>query len=280
MTGKQQTLGLIAGAGRLPFMVADGARKSGLRVVCAGLYGNAHKSLRQHVDIFYEVPLARPGTWIKRLRSEGAVRTIMAGKVEKHQVFTPGRILKYLPDCKALKIWYWTLRKRDKQNDTILCALADELARGGIILDDSTRYCREHLADAGTMTGREPDSRVKEDIEFGWNIVKRLGEVDIGQAITVKEREVIAVEAIEGTARMIERTGRLCRKGGWTLIKTSKPDQDMRFDVPCIGPETIKSLSQNRGKCIVLEASKTIIIDKPQTLRLAERLGIAIVGHN
>jgi DUF1009 family protein len=103
--------------------------------------------------------------------------------------------------------------------------------------------------------------------------------MDIGQAIAVREKEVIAVEAIEGTAKMIERAGRLCRKGGWTLIKTSKPNQDMRFDVPCVGPDTITSLAENGGKCLVVEADKTIIIDKPETIKLADQLGIIILGR-
>ena len=139
-------------------------------------------------------------------------------------------------------------------------------------------YCQEHLAEAGVMTRRQPASQVEHDITFGWPLAKKLGELDIGQAIAVKEREVIAVEAIEGTAEMIKRAGRFCQAGGWTLIKTSKPKQDMRFDVPCVGPETIQDLADNGGRCLVIEAKKTIIIDKPQTLELADQLGIAVVG--
>ena len=139
-------------------------------------------------------------------------------------------------------------------------------------------YCQEHLAGAGVMTSCQPAAYVQHDIEFGWPLAKKLGELDIGQAIAVKEREVIAVEAIEGTAEMIKRAGRFCRAGGWTLIKTSKPKQDMRFDVPCVGPETIRDLAANGGGCLVVEAQKTIIIDKPQTLDLANQLGIAVVG--
>ena len=167
----------------------------------------------------------------------------------------------------------------DKQNDTLLNALAQELASGGIILEDSTKYCKEHMATLGVMTRNKPGASLEGDIEFGWPIVKKLGELDIGQAIAVREREVIAVEAIEGTAKMVERAGQVCRKGGWTLIKTAKPNQDMRFDVPCVGPETVKGLAENGGKCIVVEAEKTIIIDKPQTLKLADELGICILGH-
>ena len=106
-----------------------------------------------------------------------------------------------------------------------------------------------------------------------------MGDLDIGQAVAIKEREVLAVEAIEGTAKMIARVGELCRKGNWTLIKTAKPNQDMRFDVPCVGPDTIRSLAENGGKCLVVEKNKTIIIDKPETIELADSLGIAIVGY-
>jgi hypothetical protein len=140
-------------------------------------------------------------------------------------------------------------------------------------------YCKEHLATAGVMGCNPTRPSVEDDIDFGWRIVKKLGELDIGQAVAVKEREVIAVEAIEGTAAMIERAGALCRSGGWTLIKTSKPQQDMRFDVPCVGPDTIRGLAENGGKCLVVEAGKTIIIDKPETIELADKLGVTILGR-
>ena len=273
------TLGLIAGGGRLPFLVAEGARRAGVKVICAALADNAENGLSQNVDVFIPVPLARPGTWIKKLRAHGVTSTIMVGKVEKKQVYTPAKILKYLPDWKAVRIWYWTLRNNNKQNETILTALAEELARGGIILEDSTKYCPEHLAEKGVITKSKPSAGVTGDIEFGWSIVKTISELDIGQAITVKEKEVIAVEAIEGTSLMLERTGRLCPKGGWTLIKTAKPGQDMRFDVPCIGPDTIRSLSEYGGRCIAVEAEKTLIIDKPETIGLADQMGIAVVGY-
>jgi DUF1009 family protein len=161
----------------------------------------------------------------------------------------------------------------------ILGALAEELASGGIILEDTTMYCKEHIASTGTMTKSQPSQSVKDDVEFGWEIAKKLGELDIGQSVAIKEKAVLSVEGAEGTAEMIERTGKLCKNGSWTLLKVAKPNQDLRFDVPCIGPDTIKSLAENGGKCVVVEADKTIIIDKPQTLNLANELGIAIVGH-
>ncbi len=273
-----KVVGLIAGEGRLPFMIAAGARQAGVKVICVGLEGSTEQALAKEVDVFYTVPLARPGNWIRKLKKHGVTGTVMVGRVAKGRIFTPWRILRYLPDWRAVRIWYWRLRSKNKQNETLLSALADELASGGIILEDSTKYCKEHLATNGPMTGRGPSTSLADDIEFGWAIVKKIAEMDIGQAIAVKEREVIAVEGIEGTADMIERAGRLCRAGGWTLLKAAKAKKDMRFDVPCVGPDTIKSLATNGAKCLVVEAGKTIIIDKPQTLALADKMGICVIG--
>ncbi len=274
-----KVIGLIAGEGRLPFLVAAGAKGAGLKVICAGLADNAEPGLADEVDVFYTVALARPSSWIRKLKKHGVTRTVMVGRVAKGRIFTPWRILRYLPDWRAMRIWYWRLRTKDKQNDTLLNALAEELASGGIILENSTMYCKEHLAIAGVMTKMQPSQSVKGDIEFGWHIVKKLGELDIGQTIAIKEKEVLAVEATEGTADMIERAGGLCKSGGWTLIKVSKPKQDMRFDVPCVGPDTIRSLAENGAGCLVVEADKTIIIDRPETIKLADELGIAILGR-
>jgi DUF1009 family protein len=275
----RDVLGLIAGEGRLPFLVAAGARRAGLRVICVGLADNAEHGLANEVDVFYKVAIARPGSWIRKLRKHNVTKTIMVGRVAKSRLFTPWRILWYLPDWRAVRIYYWRLRGKDKLDDSVLGAVADELATGGIILENSTMYCKEHLATAGLMTKCQPSSSVKGDIEFGWQIAKKLGELDIGQSIAVKEKEVLAVEAIEGTAEMIARAGQFCKSGGWTLIKVSKPEQDMRFDVPCVGLDTIRSLAKNGGKCLVVEADKTIIIDKPETIKLADQLGIAILGR-
>ena len=276
---EQDVLGLIAGQGRLPFLVADGARKAGLRVICVGLADSAEPQLAGHVDAFFWGAIARPGGWMRKLRRRGVSRTIMVGRVAKTKIFTPFRILRYLPDWRALRIWYGRLRGKDKRNDTLLRAIADEFATGGIILEDSTMYCTDHLASAGVMTRTQPDATVQADIEFGWNIVKELGRLDIGQSLAVREREILAVEAIEGTAEMIKRAGTLCKKGGWTLIKTAKPNQDLRFDVPCVGIDTIQALKECGAKCLVIEAGKVLILDKPKTLKLADQLNIAVIGH-
>jgi hypothetical protein len=272
-------LGLIAGQGRLPFLVADGAKRAGLKVVCVGLSDNADPGLAKYVDVFFSGVITRPGRWMRRLRKYGASRTVMVGRVAKSRMYTPWRIVRYLPDWRALRIWYWRLRGKDKRNETVLCAIADELASGQIYLENSTMYCKEHLADEGVMTKCRPSASVQGDIEFGWPILQKLAQLDIGQAIAVKEKEIIAVEAIEGTAEMIERAGELCKKGGWTLIKGAKANKDMRFDVPCVGPDTIESLAKNGARCLVVQKEKTIIIDKPETIALADKAGVAIVGY-
>ena len=274
-----KVIGLIAGQGRLPFLVADGARTAGKRVVCVGLRDQADAALADHVDCFSWAGLARPGSWIRKLRRGGAGDTIMVGRVAKRRIYTPWRVFQYMPDWRAFRLWYHRLRGKDKRNDTLLAALADELATGGIILQDSTQYCRDHLASEGVMTETQPSAAVQADIEFGWGIVKQMGLLDIGQAIAVKEREVIAVEAIEGTDRMIERAGQLCRCGGWTLIKVAKPNQDMRFDVPTVGVATIENLKRNGAVCVAVEAEKTLLLDRPETIKLADKMKIAVVGR-
>jgi DUF1009 family protein len=260
-------------------MVAAGARKAGCKVVCVGFADYVERGLAGEVDVFYEVSVARPGSWIRRLRRHGVSDAIMVGLVTKSHLFTPRRIFRYIPDWRAFRVYYWRLRGKPKQTDVLLSALADELAGAGIRLENSTMYSQEHLAENGVMTKRQPGTQVERDIEFGWPLAKKLGEMDIGQAIAVKEREVIAVEAIEGTAEMINRAGQFCKAGGWTLIKTSKPQQDVRFDVPCVGPDTIRGLATGGGKCLVIEAGKTIVIDKAETLQLADELGICVLGR-
>ena len=274
----ERTIGLIAGGGRLPILVAEGARQAGYRVICAGLGDNPEPRLAEKVDFYATVPIGRPGAWIRNLKKNGVTDAVMVGKVHKEKLFTPWRILRYLPDWRALRIYYWRLRKKNKIDQTILQAIADELASGGIILQDSTKFCAEHLADKGVMTKIRPSSDIQEDIDFGWAIVKKIAQTGIGQAIAVREKIIIAVEAVEGTEKMIERAGQFCKKGGWILLKASKPDQDLRFDVPCVGPDTVKSLGANGGKYLVVEAGRTIIIEKIETIALANRLGIAVIG--
>ncbi|MBI9018740.1 MAG: UDP-2,3-diacylglucosamine diphosphatase LpxI [Phycisphaerae bacterium] len=276
-TNQNNTIGLIAGQGRLPFLVAQGAKAAGLKVICVGFAGQVDPELANYVDKFYTAGLARPGAWIRKLKKHNCRETIMVGRVAKKKMYTPFRLIQYIPDWRGIRVLYSRL-KHDKRNDSVLSAIADELATGDIILVDSTKHIKDSMATAGLLTKTQPSESITKDITFGWSIVKQMGNLDIGQAIAVKDLDVIAVEAIEGTDKMIERAGSLCPSGKWTLIKTGKPDQDMRFDVPTIGTWTIENLKKNGAKCLAIEAEKTIIVDKDQTLALADKYKIAIVG--
>ena len=147
-------------------------------------------------------------------------------------------------------------------------------------MQDCTQYSAEHLAPEGVLTRVQPSDAQRKDAAFGWRIAKELGRLDIGQAVAVKETEVVAVEAIEGTDRMIERSGLLVPRGGWTMVKVSKPNQDMRFDVPTVGPETIANLAKHGAKMLVIEAGKTVLIDREAIIATANRLGIVILSAN
>ena len=201
----------------------------------------------------------------------------MVGRVKKARMYEPMRLLRQMPDWRAARLWYGVLR-HDKRNDALLGAVANELLREGIELIDTTRFIPEHLASEGVMTKREPTASEAADIAFGLPIVLRMGELDVGQSIAVKEREVIAVEAIEGTDKMIKRAGELCANGKWVLIKTAKPKQDMRFDVPTVGLATIENLKACGGSCLAVEAGKVILLDRPALLAAADKAGIAVVG--
>lgn len=278
-------LGLIAGEGELPHLVARNARAAGRTIICVALRGNADPNLAQLTDRFRWHGIARLGGWIRTLRRAGCREVVMVGRVRKSEMFAVPRWLQwlqYLPDLTSIKIWYFAIR--DKRNDTLLAGVADEMQRKGLTLIDSTRYIPEALAEEGLLTPDGPralasaPAALRDAARFGWPLIKQIAALDIGQSIAVKEREVIAVEAIEGTDNLIKRTGPLCPAGGWTLIKVAKPDQDMRFDVPTIGPNTIENLAQAGGSGLVVEAGKTIVLQREETLRLAGRLGVSVVG--
>lgn len=273
----QTPLGIIAGAGRFPFLVAEGAKRAGRPVVIVGLRGLASPDLKACADRFYWSGIVRLGRWIRVFRKTGVQEAIMAGSVRKSDMYSRFRLLRFLPDWTSFKLWFFQVS--DRRNDTILRATADCMQSKGITLVNSVQYCGDHMACEGVMTRRQPNAAQQRDIEFGWNIAKEMGRLDIGQAIAVKEQEVIAVEAIEGTDRMIERAGSLCRHGGWMLIKVAKPDQDLRFDVPTVGPATIENLHRNGASALVVEAGQTLVVDRSELMELADKLGIVVVGH-
>ncbi len=273
-------LGLIAGEGELPKLVARGARQAGRSVAVVALRGCADPSLRELADSFCWRGIVQLGRWIRALKRAGCREVIMAGRVRKATMFAGPRWLQwlqYLPDLTSIRVWYFGVR--DKRNETLLRAVADELERRGLTLVDSTQYCTEALVEEGVLTLFEPPPAVREDADFAWPLAKQIAALDIGQSVAVKEKEIIAVEAIEGTDKLIERAGELCPQGGWTLVKVAKPNQDMRFDVPTIGPQTIESLHKARARALVVEAGKTILLERERTLELAARHRIALIGR-
>ncbi len=272
-----QRIGIIAGHGRFPHMVVEGAKRAGRHVTVIGLRGFADRSLADHADAFHWAGLAAVGRWVRILKRSGSSQVILAGSVEKSCMYGRFRLLRLLPDWTSLRIWFFTVR--DKRNDTVLAAVADEFQRHGIVMDECVAYSKEHLAPEGVLTRRQPTPSQLEDAGFGWRIAKSMGGLDIGQSVAVKETEVIAVEAIEGTDRMIQRAGELCSRGGWTMIKVAKPDQDMRFDVPTVGADTIANLQQNGAKMLVIEAGKTVIIDREKMLADADAAGIVVLAR-
>ena len=278
MTGQSPTLGLIAGHGRLPILVARGMKAAGATVVGVGLRGQFDDELPGVCDRFDAAGLARPGRWIRLLKRRGVCEAVMVGGVAKTRMHDPLRLLRYVPDWRAAVLWYKHLR-HDRRNAALLAALADELARSGITVIDSTTYIPDHLATEGVMTSTQPSAQQRADIDFAWPLLTQAVELDIGQAMAVRERDVIAVEATEGTAAMIARAGELCRAKGWTMLKTAKADHDMRADVPSIGLETIQQMKAAGGGCLALGAGRVILIDKPQVIEAAERAGIVIVGE-
>lgn len=277
MSGDPTPIGLIAGQGNLPVLVADGMRAAGRRVCCVGLHGQYDPDLPGHCDDFRRAGLVRLGRWIRLLRGWGVSEAVMVGGVRKARMHDPLRLARQIPDWRAALLWYRRLR-HDRRTPALLAALADELASNGITLIDSTTFIPDHLAGDGVLGRVRPTEAQRADVAFGWPILERIVELDVGQSIAVRERDVIAVEAIEGTDGMIDRAGSLCRAPGWCLLKTSRPDHDRRADVPAIGVGTIERLVRARGGCVALGTGRVILLDRPAVIAAADRAGIAIIG--
>ncbi|MFA9477305.1 LpxI family protein [Phycisphaerales bacterium AB-hyl4] len=277
MANEAEPIGLIAGGGRLPVLEAEGIRAAGRRVMCVGLADQFDDDLPTYCDAFSEAGLVRLGKWIRLLRRWGVKQAVMVGYVRKAHMYEPMRLWRQVPDWRAAWLWYRVLR-HDKRDQKILGVLADELGRNGIELIDTTRYIAEHMAGEGVLTRCQPTSGQWADLRFAWPILMRLNELDIGQSLAVKERDVIAVEAFEGTDEMIERAGKLCRSGGWVLAKGALPTKDLRFDVPTLGVQTIENVKRAGGRCIVVSAGKVILADKPAVIAAADAAKIPIVG--
>jgi UDP-2,3-diacylglucosamine hydrolase len=274
----RRPVGLLAGAGRFPISFAQKARSLGVAVSCVGLTGHADPVLRRLCWRFHWCRIGGLGRMIRLFGGDGASQVVMAGKVHKADVlYRPWRLLHLLPDWRTVKAFY--LRQRaDNKDDTLLLALIDEFAKDGLTFASALDLCPELLVKPGVLTRRRPSAAEQADVEFGWHLAKKMGELDVGQSVAVKELNVLAVEAVEGTDRAILRAGELCRAGGFTVVKVAKPQQDMRFDVPTVGCTTIETLHQARGRVLAIEAGKTIVLDQEETVALADRLGICIVA--
>jgi DUF1009 family protein len=274
-------LGLIAGEGAFPLLVARGARAAGRRVVCCAFDGIADPSLANEVDEFRQVSFVRLASWARFLNRHGCREAIMVGRVKKQTMHRANQwlwIARQMPDWTTLRAYIIKLRK-DRRSEAILLTIADELQKKGVTLIDSTTYTAEQLATEGLMGRVEPSERQQVDIDRGWEVCGYLTREDIGQAVAIKDRDVIAVEAVEGTNRMIDRAAGLCRGGGWTLVKRANTRGDMRMDVPTIGVHTIQKLAEARAACLCVEAGKVILLEKQKVIEQANKAGIAIVGR-
>lgn len=271
-------IGLLAGWGRFPIAFAQKARSLGLPIICVGIRGEASPELVSLVKRFYWTRPTQLGRMIRCFKREGVEQIVMAGKVHKANLLhRPWKLLTLLPDWRT--VWWWFFRhRRDNRDDSLLLSMIDEFGRDGLRFESALTLCPELLVNPAVLTRRRPTLREERDIAFGWELAKEMGRLDIGQSVAVKERSVLAVEAIEGTDRAILRAGELCRAGGFVVVKTAKPQQDMRFDVPTIGYTTIESLHRAGGRVLAIEAGKTIVLDQDQTVALADRCGITIVA--
>jgi DUF1009 family protein len=271
-------IGLLAGSGRFPIVFAKKARSLGIPVVGVGLRHEADPQLAQLVDEFSWAGVARLGRMIRCFKRAGAQRVVMAGKVRKADfMLKPWRFYSLLPDWRTIRFWYLRSR-RDNRDDRLVLDVIAEFAADGLRCVSALDLCPELLVRPGILTRRKPTTREQSDIAFGWELAKEMGRLDVGQSVAVKEKAVLAVEAIEGTDRAIARAGELCRAGGFVVVKVAKPQQDMRFDVPTVGQTTIETMHRAGGQALAIEAGKTILLDEAETIALADRHGISIVA--
>ena len=272
------TIGLLAGSGRFPIFFAEKARTLGMDVVCVGIRHEASAELQRLTSRFYWAGVAKLGRMIRCFKKSGVRDVVMAGKIHKTVMNTPWRILRLMPDWRTIRFWFHR-RRRDNRDDSLLLGIIDEFAADGIRFSSALDLCPELLVIPGILTKRKPTASEERDIAFGWDLAKEIGRLDVGQSVAVKERAVLAVEAIEGTDQAIARAGSLCPAGGFVVVKVAKPQQDMRFDVPTVGTTTIEAIHRAGGKALAIEAGKTIVLDQEKTVALADGYGMTIVAR-
>ena len=262
-------LGLVAGGGQFPLLCAKEAGKQGIPIVAIAHSGETDPALEGLAHATTWVHLGQLGKLIRTLKKNGVRQVLFAGTITKVRIFRDVR-----PDLRALNLW----RKLDRRlDDRILRAVASEIESEGMEVVPSTVLLPHLLAPAGPVTRNRPSTEQWKDIEFGWNLVKEIGRLDIGQCVVVKDRTVLAIEAIEGTDRTILRGGRLGGPGS-VVVKACKPNQDLRFDLPSVGVKTVESMKEVRASVLAVQAGRTLMFDKEELVDAAQRAEIAIVG--
>ena len=263
--------GLIAGNGRFPFLVLEGARKEGVEMAVAAIKEETDDSIETLARVVEWISVGHLNKLIKFFQREGVTHAIMAGQVKHVQIFK----LNALPDLRMAKM---LARLKRRNTDALIGAVCDELESEGITLMDSTTFLQPLLARAGTLTKRAPNKHELADIEYGLHVAMELARLDLGQTIVVKNQAVVALEAMEGTDATIRRASELVKGRPLTVIKVAKPNQDMRFDVPVIGLNTMDTLRDCNVTAMSVTADKTLIFDRDETLAAANQHKISILG--
>lgn len=267
--GKKMKIGLIAGNGQFPIIFSRAAREKGYRVVAAAVVNEADESLKDFVDEIEWMHLGQVGRLLKYFKKNGVTDAVMLGAIRKTRIFTDIR-----PDMKAVTL---LAGMKNTHDDGLLRSFATMLEKEGITVRASTFLLPEILAEAGCWTKKRPGRASRADMELGWKLAKEIGRLDIGQCIVVGGGSVLAVEAVDGTDATIKRGGAL-GNGNAVVIKVSKPNQDLRFDVPAIGLETVRNMHEAGAKVLVIEAGKAVVFDRPEMIDFADRVGISIVA--
>jgi UDP-2,3-diacylglucosamine hydrolase len=261
--------GLIAGNGKFPFLVVEGARRRGASLSVVAIKEETDKRIEEVAEKVLWVGIGQLGRMISFFKKEGVTQAMMAGQVKHVQIFSGA-----LPDFRMLKM-LWNLPERN--TDALIGGVADEMAREGIELIDSTYFIQDELAPEGVLTRRKPSEIELGNIEYGLRVVHEIARLDLGQTIVVRARACVAIEAMEGTDAVIARAGQLA-KGKLTVVKVAKPNQDMRFDVPVVGVPTVRTMMDAGATCLCLTAGKTLIFDRQEMLKLANDNKICVVA--
>jgi DUF1009 family protein len=260
--------GLIAGNGRFPFLVLEGARSQGIDMAVIALKEEASQDLANSAKRLHWVSLGELSKAIDLMHREGVTQAVMAGQVKHNKIFSTIR-----PDWKLAKLLYSLSRKN---TDSLIGAVAKVFEEEGIHLVDSTHFLKPLLPEAGVLTRRAPDEREAADIAYGLGVARQISGMDIGQTVVISDRACVAVEAMEGTDETIARAARLVDGKPLVVVKVSKPNQDMRFDVPVVGLPTIEQMKSARATALAIDAGRTLLFDRDKLLAEADVAGIAI----